>query len=73
MPITASKQGCILYIISCTVEDVRKFLENKSHTDDATSVNSLISCVINKSLTVSASKQSLITEYNNKTHQCIKK
>ena len=46
-----------------SLEDVRKFLEDKGHTDDATSVNSLISCVINKSLTVSASKQSLITEY----------
>ena len=47
-----------------SLEDVLKFLEGKGHTEEATTVSSLISSVIQKSHTVSASaKQSLITDY----------
>ena len=47
-----------------SLEEVLKFLEDKGHTDEATSVNSLISLVVKKSYVASASaKQTLITEY----------
>ena len=49
-----------------SLEDVLKFLENKGHTDEATSLStsSFISAVIDKSYIASAAtKQSLITEY----------
>ena len=47
-----------------SLEDVLKFLENEGHTDEATSLSSFISAVIDKSYIASAAtKQSLITEY----------